>query len=269
MQARLLINGVLLFVCAGLCLFLVYGPDRDAPARLSGIDPDTIDRIVIRRQGKPEVGFVERQGRWLMVVPVPIAANPDRISAMLGLLNTGSYTRLEGAAVEPGRLGLDPEGVTLVLNGYEFAFGGTDGIDSRRYVLFDGTVHLLDDRLYPQLTSPYYFFVSRRLIPDGEGIGAIEYGGSGYRLDEGVWVSDGAAGADDIAATVNAWREAEAVSVSASSGFEADGRVRITLAAEVMEFFVAGGDGEFVLVRPERGVAYKMSAADRERLLPE
>ena len=48
--------------------------------------------------------------------------------------------------------------VILRLDENEFLFGTTNPIDQKRYIIFDKTMHLIDDYLFPQLMVNVFFF---------------------------------------------------------------------------------------------------------------
>ena len=277
MPSRVLINTILLLACIGLSLFLIYGPDNPPhpiTPPLSDINRGTINHISIQRQGKPDLEFRKRQNRWSMIAPIQIAANPVRIDAILKLLDADSHARLDSKTIALNRFGLNPASVTLKLNDHEFQFGNTEPIDSRRYVTFRQTTHLVNDWLYHQLLTPAYFFPSLRLLPaDGKIIG-IRYPGADHQLNNGNWRSaspDSEMNAEDIRKLAAAWQTAVALSVAEISNPETNRHIQITLEQHTtpIQFSVPENATEFILARPDLGIQYQLPQSDKTRLLPE
>ena len=56
--------------------------------------------------------------------------------------------------------------VLLNLNNNKFYFGVTNPIDQKRYVLFDDNVYMIDDFIYPQLTTSPAFFIDNDVMSE-------------------------------------------------------------------------------------------------------
>ena len=146
---------------------------------VSNIDVSDIEQITILRPASEsdEIKIHKEKSQWFISSPVKTRASTDRVSAILGLLRSKSFVRVDAAESILELYQLQPANVTLILDQYKFEFGATDPLDNRRYLLFNNTVHLINDSLYPQLLQSPTFFVSSRLLPEGEAIETIRFKG--------------------------------------------------------------------------------------------
>ncbi len=142
--------------------FLILTGDDETPeppVKVSNITPESIDSITIIREGKEGLDFTNHQDTWQMTSPRTAAANHTRINAILFILQSRSYAQLYAKELNLSRFELRDPAITLKLNEYEFFFGGTDPLEYRRYLLFEDTVHLINDNLFHQLQQPPEFFL--------------------------------------------------------------------------------------------------------------
>jgi len=161
---RVLINLFLSIAISALAVFLLVTGKNNKPEFITlapNITAASIDQILIQRNGKEDLLFQRSADTWQMESPVHQAADLKRIHAMLGLLQSRSYSTLDTAGLDLAPLLLDDPAVTLQLDEHEFHFGDSNPLEQHRYVLFGQTIHLIADDLYFQLTQPVEFYISR------------------------------------------------------------------------------------------------------------
>lgn len=254
MGSRRLINLVLLvLVGAAAALLLTGRGGPQGPPRVTRLDPATIARITVEREAGATLAFVRRAGEWRMTEPLHVGANPIRIDAILQLLVARSRDRIRVAGADLRSLGLDPAPVTVHVNDRVLRLGGTDPVGGLRYVLYDGTVHLIKDTLFPQLTQPTAFFVDPRLLP-AAAISRITYPDHALYRD-----ADGWHGGPQAAVTAAAWQQAEALRVLPYRQAAAGGRILIQSGAAAIAFDPVTAGGAPLLVRADLGIAYQLS----------
>ena len=95
-----------------------------------------------------------------MTEPRDATANPDRIKAMLSILEITSFARFPVTQSNLKHFDLVNPAVTLKLDEHEFLFGGDNPLGSRRYVMYSNTIHLINDGLFHQLLQSPEFFVT-------------------------------------------------------------------------------------------------------------
>lgn len=273
MQRRIIINLILVSAVIGLAVFLMN--TRKQPANpvkpLTTIPPQIINRLDIIRSGKQEISFSKRDKVWYMTAPLKVRANDNRINAMLQLLHTPSFTRLRAAGRDLDRFDLASPKAILREDAHEFHFGGTNPLEGRRYVMYQGTIHLIPDVLFPQLQQGPAFFISPRLLPEGVRLREIRLPGQHLSFVNHDWQSDPPV-QDNAAAKrrAHAWLMASAVTIGSVQPQQSGGEIRITTEnGAVIRFEILQRKPILKLARTDLGLSYTMPAGSDETLLPE
>jgi hypothetical protein len=178
MRARWTVNLLLLILVAGLSTAVHLDLRRESKAgTLTGLVPEAIAEVALERPGLPAVRLVRSSGGWRMRTPYETAADAERIEQLVRIASTAVQRTLPGDE-GLGRLGLDPPGARLLLDGLELRFGDLDPIGERRYVAVGDQVHLIDDGFQHHLIAPPEDYVDRRILPGDfrPGAGALEGG---------------------------------------------------------------------------------------------
>lgn len=157
------INLALLAFIIAVALFLVLTTRDDtarSPVRVTGISGGGISRISIRREGKENIDFIRDGGTWRMTSPRQAGVNSSRIDAMLDVLQARSYAQLHAGEYDLQRFDLKEPAAVLMLDGHTIYFGGTNPLEDRRYIMYEDTIHLINDGLFHQLQQPPEFFIN-------------------------------------------------------------------------------------------------------------
>lgn len=270
-QAR--INLVLLAIIVILLLVSTTGINEDEQVelqRVSDIDPATITSIKVTRGDKPSLEFIKKPNGWYMQTPLQIRVNTARINAMLRLLTTESHSELDPEQVNLKRFELDDPAITMQLNGYIFQFGNTDGIDQRRYLLFNNTIFMVNDFLYAQLGAKPGFFADTRLIAEDKTITAITFPENRFELVDGEWQMQKLMDIEpqQLKELAFSWKNAEAISVSSLQQPQQEFPVTITTADNTsMTFYIIGTSPHLILGRKDLAIQYHMGSDDAAKLL--
>jgi len=271
-RSRLLLNLFLLAAAVGLTLFLVYGGKKKpepVEVTLTAIRPETIDRIRVVRTGQEELVFEKQSGTWMMQGPYHLRAGELRINTMLRLLSAHSYAQYQAGATQLSRFRLDQPQVSIEFNHLRVDFGDISPLGDQRYVLVNNTVHILNDALFQQLQAPPFFFVDTRLLPQPAEINAVLLPAHAIRRQDGVWTVEPAAdvSADKIVELVNAWRNADAISVSKYEDAPPHDSVTIELEnQDALEFVIVREPPQLILARPDLGIQYHLGDYDAEQM---
>ena len=266
------INAVLLIIVAGLAIFLVTTNKQETVAKeipLTGIDPASVNTILIERKQSNEVRFRKIDNKWQMQSPYQLPANKFRINTMLKLLQAHSYTEFNKVDVDLRRFLLEDPELAIQFNNTRIGFGDTSPLDKQRYVLVNNKVHLINDSLYEQLQAPATFFLNTRLLPEGSKITAINFPGYSISMETGVWSVSPQTGisADKLVAIVNAWQTLDAISLGEYQATDKTDSIRIDAGpAGVFDFIVVSPQPKMVLARPDIGIQYYISGYDTKRL---
>lgn len=273
MRSRMLLNLVLLAVVLGLGLLVLFEPGLEQPAeprKLTGLDPEQVQTVHIRRNGQDDIR-VEREGDgWWLREPFGARADRYRMSGLLRITAAESHASYPASEVNLAEVGLASPEVVLSLDDTELRFGRTEPINGRRYVQIGETVHLIGDFAYYHLIGDYSTFVSPRLLPEGARVNALHLPELTLRWSDGRWAVEPepeAYSADQANRLVDAWRFASAMGVEA---YEPDGsgeKVRLELDHETIELRITRREPELELARPDLRVKYRFPAEQAAALL--
>jgi uncharacterized protein DUF4340 len=269
---RLLINiGLLSFIF--LLSLILLNTDEDSNhelPRLSTIDQKDIVQIKVLRRDLDDFIFNKQIEAWHMSSPQQFLANNARINAMLRMLNVESHGQLDPKEVDLDNFGLSAPTVVMKLNDHEFKFGITDVIDQRRYVLFNGTIHLTNDFLYNQLMTNAAFFADNKLLPKNTEIVSIEYPENKLELNNDQWHTNPLLdiSPDQLKRTVFNWKNASALSINKYEPSEAKPIITITTRKkESIKFDIISNEPPLILGRKDIGLQYNMATGETGKLL--
>lgn len=270
-RSRLFINIVLFLAVLFLAFFLSRNTNdnENTNIKLTTINPVSVEQIQIIRRDLDEITFIKKNGQWIMQTPYLIAANKIRINTMLKLLGAHSYTRLNESEVELERFLLDDPVVSIKFNDALISFGDTSPLDKHRYVLFDNSVHLINDSLYQQLLTSATFFISPNLLPPDSKIEALHLPGREILKVDGKWTiePDMNISADKVIEVLDAWQDVAAVTVRTYEETEVLNRINVDLGnSEIIKYLVISDAPKLILARPDLGIQYHISNYEAERL---
>lgn len=133
---------------------------------LTDINLNSINEIIIEVKNKKDLIFKKQNKKWVMNSPYNKIANQERIKSILEILEIKFYKKYDINKVNLVQFDLKNPKVLLNLNNNKFYFGVTNPIDQKRYVLFDENVYMIDDFIYPQLTTSPAFFIDNDVMSE-------------------------------------------------------------------------------------------------------
>lgn len=257
MRARWLLNLLLLLLIAVLSTLSYLRPGLQQTAvvkTLSSQLPEQVQRLQIEREGKNALIIEHMESGWQLTAPINLTASHFRIEPLLQIRGALSHSSFPAVEAELSRYGLAQPGVWMVLDNERYAFGDVEPLNGYRYVLFDGQVHLLSDRIHHYLRMSPYDFVSLRVLP-------AQYKVQALRVD-GIPVQD--------ELLPGWWQETEARRVSPYLEPETDVEQFELLLDDgsALEIDILQRAPEVVLGIRARGVRYHFRIDEGERLLP-
>jgi len=269
---RLWINiGLLgLIVLLSILVFSSGKETNQTLQRLSNIDQNEIIKIKVIRKDLKDFEFNKQDETWQLTTPQQFRANNARINAMLRMLNVESHSQLNPSEVNLERLGLINPAVIMRLNNHEFKFGNTDAIDQRRYVLFEGKIHLTNDFLYQQLMTNIAFFADPKLLPKSFKINSIEFPenkieafNSQWQLQTPMDISP-----DQLKRIIFSWENSLAISAEEYQPAEATSVIKITSTDnEAIQFVIVSTEPHLILARKDLGIQFHMGSDETKKLL--
>jgi hypothetical protein len=281
MNRRWLLNTLLLIVIAAMTALAVWRPGLHKPApkaRLTKLDPRTIQHIRIEQQNRKPIVLGARKQIWYMKSPVHGRAHVFNTARVLRIAMAPVDQELPQSANENlAQFGLDKPKAVLELDGQRIAFGGNNPVNNDQYVLYHKRVYLIDARSYWDVAHPYNEFLDSHLFrPDRKPL-AFSLPGLSLKLVKGRWIVHPAnkkLTTDRINNFVDEWRYASAMTVERYQGQAAQGKIHILFAADrkggkaqTVTVDILSRHGELVLYRPDQGLEYHFPQEVGKRLL--
>jgi len=269
---QLWINIGLLGFIILLSVFLIVSENEEIPElpRLSAIDQNDIVQIKILRRDLDNFIFNKQNEIWRMDAPQQLLANPARINAMLRILDVESYSQLNPAEANLDTLGLSNPIVIMKLNNYEFKFGKTDAIDQRRYVLFDGKIHLTSDSLYNQLMANAAFFADMKILPEKIKLKSIQFPENKIELIDNQWQLQSLMdiSPDQLNRIAFNWQNAAAISVRKYEAPEKESFITLSMEKGILiKLVVVATEPHLILGRKDLNIQYHMGREETNKLL--
>lgn len=163
MTARNALNLGLLGLMIVLMVLVFVRPNQQQPPAgraLLDLDSAQVNSIRIERPNLDNIALQQQDGAWVMVTPWKAPANLPLIEQLLKITTVTCSLHYPATELELDRLQLASPNLRLTLNDRTLAFGGTETLNNRRYILSNGTVHLCADRHYYLLTVEAENFAS-------------------------------------------------------------------------------------------------------------
>ena len=159
-KINLAMSAVVLLLALGV--YLTPGTDvGEKPLPLTGIEPADVVRIRIENRQGGSVELEKEGAGWVLTSPYRVEADASRVSGLLRVATTPSHLQLAAANRDLGVYGLATPVGSIHLNGTELAFGSTEPVHRRRYVLVDGRINLIDDGFYHHLMAKPEAFAAK------------------------------------------------------------------------------------------------------------
>lgn len=274
-RLRLWLNLVLLGVVLALLWLAIYQPGKEPPPEpqhITTLDAAAITRIAIVRSDQETLRLAKENNRWWLKEPFPIQANEDKVRSLLRFVETRSQHSLNAKTHDLKRFGLSEPRARLELNEAVFSFGDTHPLSGERYVLHQERIYLTVDTTYHHLIAEAAVYASPRLVEGGKPLIAITLPNFNLHREEAKWLidpPDPAISADAIVRLVDEWKRSQAITVQRKQAVTtALGKVILQFQeAPPLSYEIIRTDPELVLVRPDLGIEYHLSADAAKRLL--
>jgi len=263
MNTRLTLNLLMLIGVLVLVAVVFYKPGIEPPKEvppLTTLKRDRVSKIeIVRADGG--VTLERTQQGWQVAGPVPLAADKTQIDALLTFVEARPERSYAANTLDLAKLKLVPAQYTVRFDSTEIHFGDTDPLEGLRYVQLGDQVHLIMDSYQSILQGKRTQFASRKLLPDGADIVALDLPKLKLTKQDKGWKVEPAPeklSADAPQKLVQAWNSASALWVRDYQKAESQ-PVSITLAdSKRIDFELRSSDGERVLARPDLGVQYQL-----------
>lgn len=204
-------------------------PDESTP-RLMELNKDAVAQIRIITRASLPIELVKRSGRWQMLSPYDVPADPARVDLLLDFLEARSLDTLQPSASELHVYGLDAPAFSLDIDRHHFEFGAQHPFKPARYVRVDGSVHMVADLVTQHALAGAEAYVDTLLVPPGTSIRRISVPGLDVEQRDNRLVASVSGATPDVIATfIERWRAARAASVESAAPVATTGdSIRIT-----------------------------------------
>jgi len=158
-----------LFIVVLLLALVVYlepgNKQTIAKNMLTQLKPEEISFIRISDTYGRNLVMEKQQGSWLMTSPHKKPADGQRISQLLDITTTRSFSQFALPKERLAEFGLDPAPIQLQLNNTKLEIGGNEPIQFRRYVRIGDQLHLISNGYHHHLMAQADDFVSKTKTP--------------------------------------------------------------------------------------------------------
>ncbi|MGE5625096.1 MAG: DUF4340 domain-containing protein [Bacillota bacterium] len=276
LQSRRRLNLVLVVVVAALGTLTYFHPHGKRPSRETPlIDFATHDVTDVRLEdaGKPPLELKREVTGWWLTAPFAYGADANLVQAFLDSLAQAKATPVNGASKDLDEYGLDKPLVRLGLDSRELAFGAAEPVSGERYVMVNGKVGLVEPYVFYQATHDAYWWLEKKLLPEGARITALQLPRATLMLDKDErWQlapRDDSVSADAIQLLVNNWQAANAIGLAPIGKGKPLGEVAVILSGmrEPLRFQILKDPDFLVLARPDLGLEFQLDQDQEAKLM--
>jgi len=274
LSRRWLVNCALILVIAVLAFASFHfgaEPGEKPSPRISSLQTDDIERIELRADAL-HLTLQRDDDGWRITAPVDWPADAANVERLLSVLRIESSALAELADVDPQALGLQPPKATLRLNDTTLAFGASNNIGGRRYVLVDSRIYLVPDIHLAFAAQGMPGIVDRRLLPGRYDISALRLPELEIRRNgEEQWQSsrDATATQAKLELLVGNWQALPASRILRFAGDASAGEpIEIQFAdGQRIDFLLLSTQPEIIIANPSIGLQYHFRANLYDQLL--
>jgi hypothetical protein len=247
---------IILFTWIGI-KYPIDPAQRPASNVLTSIKPADVNRIRIETaDGMTELSRV--QNRWMLNQPIDWYANNITAERLASLAAFEYQSKLPSNQIDLSTLGLTLPRAVVSLNTQSIAFGATNQIGNRRYLLTEGEIYLISDLHYPIINLGLPALVDERLLPAGLEITRLTLPGLDMHLGQQGWsTADPSPNSEQLAQLVNRWQRSEASAIKPyQPGLTPLFRIGAETVRGSVDFFVLSIKPEIIIANPALGLQY-------------
>ncbi len=282
MRQRWLLNLGLLLLIIGLGIFIWQLPPNPVKTqvipKLTKLDPLQVQQLRIERVGQAPIEIKKIQGIWQILSPLQLPAHDFRIQAILQLLSTRNYRKLNASQVKLAELKLEPAPIKVQFDDLIMEFGDQSPMNEHlRYLKINSEIYLLSDGVHHFLNGDAVLLASLSPLGNSAKLSELQLPNVHLQLKEGRWSSlkpvDNTrdSGADALNTLVETWEHVQALSVKPyrpDPNLLPQAEVQIGLQNQAsLNFKILSLTPEFILARPDKGVEYHLSPHQVNKLM--
>ena len=272
-RTRLNLLLLIVVLALGAGTWLAYQKKSKPKDTLTPLAAEGVSRIVVEWPGSETITLEKKDAEWSLLTPVQGRADRFEATGATSLASTEVQGLVEGDDINLKELGLDPPDHAVTLNDIKIEFGGSDPLQSRRYVRVGGAIKLIEDPATAALDKDYADLVAKDLFAPNDELVKIELPDFTLsKAEDGSWTAPAGtpnATPSALKALAEGWKGARAMWNEAAPGEAMLGtKVRITTKdGRVSDYVIASLDPQFALYSPVLKVRHQLSKALADELL--
>lgn len=274
LSRRWLINCILIVaigILAWAGFYFDNTPEQTRGPGVSTLQVEDVEAIEIHT-GTTPISLQRRDDGWHIIAPIDWGADDDRVKRLLSILDQEVQALAQLADIDAPALGLQPPQAVLQLNDTRLAFGDTNNIGGRRYLLVDSTLYLLPDVHLALAMQGLPGIVDRRLLAGRDDLSELRLPELELKLGaDGQWQSSGGAAAkmENLQQLASNWQNMPANRVNrfdpgTAQGEPVEARFKN---GDRIEFVLLPSETEITIANPDVGLQYHFPADHYEKLL--
>lgn len=273
MSSRLLLNLLLLILVLGLITItqLVPNPPSDTTSVVA-LNRDAVNLITIKRPQNDII--LEKQGSdWFMRAPHPTRAHVFRINRLLDLTEVVDDHSYDINSLQLANYGLDSPRAEILFNGQLIQFGNSNPVNHKRYIRSQDRLFLINDSLYPLISSQPTSFVDLSLLAKTDRIQKLVLPELTLsKAPQQHWKTENTRhtfSADQIQTLIQHWQSAQAFGVHAFMPRKHLGDISIHLeSGKVIHLQISDDTPWLILANTDLGIEYHFDGKLTQQLLP-
>lgn len=111
------------------------------------------------------IQFNKQDNRWFITSPIKWAASDINLERLISLTKLIPHSSLPSSEIDISTLGLRFPKSVITLNNDAIVFGDTNKIGSRRYIMVNNMVHLVEDNHLPISSTGLTGLIAKTLLP--------------------------------------------------------------------------------------------------------
>lgn len=282
MRQRWLLNLALLslmLILGGLVFYTIEQDKTTESPKLTDIEVDKVENIrIVRANKEPIVLMKDALGFWQMTAPFKLPATHFKVDSLLRQLSETDYQLLEADNLNLADFQLEPPLASIKFDQLTMDFGNNSPLDyGQRYVRVNQKLYLLKDTVFYSLNNEALTFANRSLLGNNPKLTELKMPDYHLVFKDDKWTVTTTFSADEIDTSQDAlntlidnWQNASAYDVEPyQPNSPTEGDIDITLLGQEqsLHLTIVSKTPDLVLARPEKGVQYKLSMTEVDKLL--
>jgi len=152
------LNLFLFLIISALTFIAIQKPGLNKKViyqKISNINKDKIEHIEIVSADQNTIQFFKKDQNWFIRnTNGELPVNQEKIQYLFQLLNTESFESFQSSQDQLAKYRLSIPRISVNFDDFTIAFGDSEPLKRRRYVLIDKQIHLINDLYYHFLLQP-------------------------------------------------------------------------------------------------------------------